>query len=77
MTRARDLAKFIQFVENDGQITSSGIDGGITFNSVVSRLNAGVDLPTSGNTVGDLVYHTDTSSFYFWDGSDWNAITTT
>lgn len=72
MTRARLLAKFIQYIETDGQITSDGIDGGITFNSVVTTF---ATLPASGTT-GQIIYVTGTSKYYFWDGADWNEITT-
>ena len=32
--------------------------------------------PSSGNTVGDYAFATDTKALYIWDGSEWDRITT-
>ena len=30
--------------------------------------------PSSGNTVGDYAWATDTKALYIWDGSEWDRI---
>lgn len=55
----------------DGAAGTDGADG----SSVTSYANYAA-FPTSGNSVGDFAFATDTKAVYIWDGSEWDRIST-
>ena len=57
------------------QATTPGADGadGADGSSVTSYANYAA-FPTSGDSVGDFAFATDTKAVYIWDGSEWDRI---
>jgi hypothetical protein len=56
------------------QATTPGADGA-DGSSVTSYANYAA-FPTSGNSVGDFAFATDTKAVYIWDGSEWDRMYT-
>jgi hypothetical protein len=56
----------------DGTNGTDGTDGS-SGSSVTSYANFAA-FPSSGNTVGDLGFATDTKSSYMWDGTEWQRM---
>jgi len=54
---------------NDGVDGSDGADG----SSVTAYANFAA-VPTSGNTVGDFAFTSDTKALYVWDGAEWDRV---
>jgi hypothetical protein len=55
----------------DGAAGAAGADGGAGVASVYATVN---DLPTSGNSQGDMAHVTANNTLYFWNGSGWYKI---
>lgn len=80
-TRAMSLARMVARLDTNGQVPSAAISGGIPVNSVLagtvtssSQLSSVSPSPIRGN----IYYVTTTGQgFYFYDGADFNKITTT
>lgn len=80
-TRAMSLARMVARLNTDGQVPSSAIFGGIPVNSVLAgtvsnstNLSSVSPAPVRGN----IYYVQNTGQgFYFYDGADFNKITTT
>jgi hypothetical protein len=56
----------------DGTNGTDGTDGA-SGSSVTSYANFAA-FPSSGNTVGDMGFATDTKAIYVWDGTEWDRI---
>jgi hypothetical protein len=70
---------FIYYTDTDTsqwvQATTPGATGpaGADGSSVTSYASTSA-FPTSGNSVGDFAFATDTKAVYIWDGSEWDRI---
>ena len=53
----------------NGAAGADGADG----SSVVAYANFAA-VPTSGNTVGDFAFTSDTKALYMWDGTEWDRV---
>lgn len=58
-----------------GSTGAAGADGadGADGSSVVAYANFAA-VPTSGNTVGDFAFTSDTKALYMWDGTEWDRV---
>tara|TARA_E500000331_G_scaffold85708_1_gene81283 strand:+ start:1066 stop:2376 length:1311 start_codon:yes stop_codon:yes gene_type:complete len=73
-----------QWISTSGPAGAAGVDGtngtdgtdgtdGSSGSSVTSYANLAA-FPSSGNTVGDFGFATDTKAVYIWDGVEWDRI---
>ena len=70
MSGARDLSRLAKWLDGVGELSSGGVQGGITFNS---RVLTYATLPISGD-IGDIIYVSP--SYRIWNGSSWDIIST-
>jgi len=70
MSRSRLLSKLAKDIDDDGNITQTGLADGVGGGGVTVYATRS-SLPSSGNTAGDQAFVTDNSRLYIWNGSGW------
>ena len=74
-SRARKLSQLMSEGGSlDTQIDSNGTTGSVGGGSSVTAYANTAAFPSSGNTVGDFAFASDTKSLYIWDGSEWDRV---
>lgn len=66
-----DSSQWVEVIGSQGSPGADGADGGAGVASVYATVN---DLPTSGNSQGDMAHVTANNTLYFWNGSGWYKI---